>query len=152
MQEHTLSGGNATDRVLHVGETVRKPWTAATPSVTAFVRAVLAAGVDVPQPLGKDEDGRSVQEFVHGTRAMDLAPMALDDLTRVGSIVRAIHDASAEFIPPENATYPSCSSKCAAIRSIIAVVSWRGVRYLASVDRSSPGDRTWPISRCRCAG
>ena len=96
MQEHTLSGGIAPDRVLHVGETVRKPWTAATPSVTAFVRAVLAAGVDVPQPLGKDEDGRSVQEFVHGTRAMDLAPMALDDPTRVGSIVRAIHDASAE--------------------------------------------------------
>lgn len=151
MQEHTLSGGNATDRVLHVGETVRKPWTAATPSVTAFVRAVLAAGVDVPQPLGKDEDGRSVQEFVHGTRAMDLAPMALDDLTRVGSIVRAIHDASAEFIPPENATWESaipapgyelvCHNDLAPWNLII------GERWVfIDWDAAAPSTRLWDLA------
>ena len=107
MQEHTLSGGHATDRVVRVAETVRKPWTAATPSVTAYVHAVREAGVDAPEPLGRDEDGRSVQEFIHGTSAIDQHPLSYDDLRRVGSIVRAIHDASAQFTPPENAMWES---------------------------------------------
>ncbi|WP_332835778.1 phosphotransferase [Microbacterium halophytorum] len=38
---------------------------------------------------------------------MDLDRMTRDDLMRVGSIVRAIHDASAAFIAPENATWES---------------------------------------------
>jgi len=105
MREHQLPGGNASGNVRRVKNTVRKPWTAATPSVNAYVEALRAAGIDAPEPLGLDEHGRSVQEFVHGTSAMTADPLLPSDLQRVGAIVRAIHDASAQFSPPENAVW-----------------------------------------------
>lgn len=151
MQEHTLSGGNVTDRVVRVGQTVRKPWAAATPSVTAFVQAVRATGVDAPEPLGQDEDGRSVQEFIHGTIAMDQGPLSLDDVRRVGSIVRAIHDASAQFTPPENAAWESalpapgsdlvCHNDLAPWNLII------GERWVfIDWDAAAPSTRLWDLA------
>lgn len=151
MHGHTLSGGNATGRVLHIDETVRKPWTAASPSVMTFVQAVRAAGVDAPEPLGQDEDGRSVQEFIHGTSAIDLGPLSLDDLRRVGSIVRDIHDASAQFTPSENAIWESaipapgsdlvCHNDLAPWNLII------GERWVfIDWDAAAPSTRLWDLA------
>ena len=80
MDEHEepLEGGNASSGVVRVGSTVRKPWTAQTASVWEFMTAVRAAGVDVPAPLGRDDRGRQIIEFV-----------------------RAIHDAAGDFTPTE---------------------------------------------------
>jgi hypothetical protein len=52
MEEILLTGGNATDGVVRAGSTVRKPWTAATPSVLAYMRAMRDAGVDVTVVYG----------------------------------------------------------------------------------------------------
>ena len=101
--EQVLAGGNASGSVVRVGDTVRKSWTAATPSVIAFVEAIRAAGVDAPAPMGRDETGRQVQELVPGRLAMDSDPLSLPELHRVGSLVRAIHDASTHFVPPADA-------------------------------------------------
>jgi hypothetical protein len=151
MQEHTLSGGNATDRVVRVRETVRKPWTAATPSVTAFVQAVRAAGVDAPEPLGQDEAGRSVQEFIHGRIALDQSPLSFDDLRRVGSIVRAIHDASAQFAPPENAAW-ECAIPAPG-RDLVChndLAPWNliiGERWVfIDWDAAAPSTRLWDLA------
>lgn len=103
--EHELEGGNASGAVVRIGGTVRKPWTAATPSVVSFVEAVRASGVDAPAPLGRDEMGRQVQEFVPGRIAIDSGPLSLADLRRVGSIVRSIHDASMSFVPDADAVW-----------------------------------------------
>ncbi|WP_353828863.1 phosphotransferase [Agromyces sp. SYSU T0242] len=100
-----LDGGNASGPVVRIGETVRKAWSDATPHVHAFLDAVRAAGVDAPAPRGRDEQGRQVLEFVPGRLAMDAVPLTRDDLHRVGAMVRAIHDASAPFVPEPDATW-----------------------------------------------
>ena len=103
MDEHEepLEGGNASSGVVRVGSTVRKPWTAQTASVWEFMTAVRAAGVDVPAPLGRDDRGRQIIEFVPGRLAMTEPPMTVRQLARVGALVRAIHDAAGDFTPTE---------------------------------------------------
>ncbi|TDE94775.1 aminoglycoside phosphotransferase [Occultella glacieicola] len=101
-EEQVLTGGNVST-VVRVGDTVRKPWTAATPHVHAFMGAVRGAGVDVPQTLGRDDRGRQVLEYVPGRPALDSDPLTLAELSRVGLLVRAIHDAGAAFRPSPDA-------------------------------------------------
>lgn len=98
-EEQPLSGGNATEGVVRVGETVRKPWGPTTAAVHELMRTVAAAGVDVPALLGRDEQGRQVQEFVPGPLAMDSPAPTGAELRRVGAMLRAIHDASESFTP-----------------------------------------------------
>jgi hypothetical protein len=100
-----LAGGNASGAVVRIGDTVRKLWAAATPSVISFVEAIRAVGVDAPAPMGRDELGRQIQEFVPGRLAMDSDPLSLAELRRVGALVRAIHDSSTNFVPQADAVW-----------------------------------------------
>ena len=60
-----LTGGNVAAAVVRIGDTVRKPWTRATPSVHAFLGHV--AGLPfVPKVLGRDASGRQILEYVPG--------------------------------------------------------------------------------------
>jgi hypothetical protein len=99
--EQELTGGNASGRVVRIGHTVRKPWLENSSAVQEYLRALVSGGVDVPQPLGRDEAGRSVVEYVDGVPAMDQLPLPPDDLLRVGRMIREIHDASEPFGIPE---------------------------------------------------
>mgnify|MGYP000866707843 CR=1 FL=1 len=103
--EEGLSGGNASGAVVRIGDTVRKPWAASTPSVTAFVAALRAGGVDAPEPRGRDDAGRQVIEFVPGDIAIERGTMAPAELRRVGAMVREIHDASAGYVAPEGSVW-----------------------------------------------
>jgi len=106
IEEQTLAGGNASGNgVVRVGDTVRKLWTASTPSVTRYVEALRAVGVDAPAPLGRDEQGRQVQEFVPGTLAIEAGRLSPAELHRVGRLVRGIHDASATYTPEPGAVW-----------------------------------------------
>lgn len=96
--EHELTGGNASGRVVRVGNTVRKPWVDNTPVAQSYLAAVRAQGVDAPRALGRDKFGRQIVEYVEGTIAQDRMPLDPDDLRRVGRMIRQIHDAS-EAIP-----------------------------------------------------
>ena len=96
--EHELTGGNASGRVVRVGNTVRKPWVDNTPVAQSYLAAVRARGVDAPRALGRDEFGRQIVEYVEGTIAQDRMPLDSYDLRRVGRMIRQIHDAS-ESIP-----------------------------------------------------
>jgi len=98
-QELPLEGGNATEGVVRLGDTVRKPWEPTTPAVHELMRTVATAGVDVPAAMGRDDQGRQILEFVPGTPALDAPPLTLDELARVGRLIRAIHDASEGFAP-----------------------------------------------------
>jgi hypothetical protein len=69
--DEELSGGNAGGEVRRVGGTVRKAWSDSTPSVHAFVRALRDRGIDAPEPLGRDGEGRQMIEFVPGILALD---------------------------------------------------------------------------------
>ncbi|MGP9845296.1 phosphotransferase [Brachybacterium sp. 107] len=102
MTEHpelALDGGNATEGVVRVGDTVRKPWEPTTPAVQELMRTVAAAGIDVPEPRGRDDRGRQIQEFVPGSLALHSPPLTLAELGRVGALIRAIHDACEGFMP-----------------------------------------------------
>ena len=103
--EQELPGGNASGSVVRVGDTVRKPWTAATPSVHAFMAHVRRCGVDVPSALGRDDRSRQILEYVPGRLAIDAPPLGDDGLRRVGAIVRAIHDASESFCAAPDAQW-----------------------------------------------
>lgn len=97
--EQPLAGGNATDAVVRLGNTVRKPWGPTTAAVHEFLRAMDAAGVDVPEPLGRDAQGRQILEYVPGVIALHSPPLGSADLQRIGALVRSIHDASVGFSP-----------------------------------------------------
>jgi Ser/Thr protein kinase RdoA (MazF antagonist) len=56
--------------------------------------------VDVPQPLGRDDDGRHVVEYIEGTLALDQSPLGHNELQRVGRMIRHIHDASETIVIP----------------------------------------------------
>ncbi|WP_306233366.1 phosphotransferase [Agrococcus beijingensis] len=94
MHEVVLPGGDASGSVVRVASTIRKAWTPATPSVHAFMVALGNAGVDVPEPLGRDDRGRQILELVPGRLAHEAAPLTRSELHRVGAMVRQIHDAS----------------------------------------------------------
>lgn len=89
-----LTGGNASEIVVRIGNTVRKPWLENSAAVQSYLSALRSSGVDVPQPLGRDEHGRSTVEYIEGELAMDHLPLGRDDLLRVGRMIRQIHDAS----------------------------------------------------------
>jgi Ser/Thr protein kinase RdoA (MazF antagonist) len=106
VHEQELRGGNASGRVVRVGTTVRKPWTPGSAAAQAYVAELRSRGIDAPRPLGRDERGRQVIEYVDGSLAQDHMPLADGDLRRVGAMIRDIHDAS-EGIPlpdPSGAT------------------------------------------------
>lgn len=151
MEEHALTGGNATSAVVRVGNTARKPWTASTPSVNAFVETLRRAGVDAPEPLGRDGRGRSVQEFVAGRRAIDVGVLSRDDLRRVGSIVREIHEASVHFVPPADSVWetaidaPGSDLVChndLAPSNLIMGERWVFIDW----DSSAPSTRIWDLA------
>jgi hypothetical protein len=92
--EQVLDGGNVSGPVVRIGGTVRKsagPWT---PAVDALLAHLHARGfTGAPRPLGRDEQGRLIREYVPGQLATDLPPLDIDGLHRVGRLIRELHDA-----------------------------------------------------------
>ncbi|TNM64540.1 aminoglycoside phosphotransferase family protein [Streptomyces sp. NP160] len=106
--EVPLRGGCSTE-VVRRGATVRRtasPWT---PTVHALLHHLRAAGVHrVPRPLGHDEQGREVLEFVEGTTAWWPWPEPLRSdagLVAVARLVRELGDALASFEEPPSAVW-----------------------------------------------
>lgn len=93
-EEIPLTGGNSSNGVVQVGDTVRKPWTENSSGVLAYMRVIRERGVEVPEPLGRDEEGRMMIGFIPGRLALNTPPLSKSDLRRVGALVRGIHDAS----------------------------------------------------------
>jgi tRNA A-37 threonylcarbamoyl transferase component Bud32 len=100
-EEQLLPGGNAADFVVRSGNTVRKPWNESTEKVHHLLHGLNSVGLDVPRPLGRDSKGRQVIEYVSGTLAMDRGQLDIQELRRVGGIIRAIHDSSPPCTPTD---------------------------------------------------
>jgi len=106
MTEQPLAGGNVADGVVRVGDTVRKPATAATPAVHALLQHLSAVGFDgSPRSLGQDERGRHVLEFVPGEPVHGGPPITPAELLRIGRLIRDLHDAVQDFRPPPDADW-----------------------------------------------
>lgn len=146
-----LAGGNASGAVVRVGDTVRKPWTDATASVAGFVSVLRNRGIDAPAHLGRDERGRQIIEFVPGTLAMEGPRLSADDLRRVGSMIRDIHDASAAYTPPAGAIWrtaipaPGAELVChndLAPWNLITGERWVFIDW----DAAAPSTRLWDLA------
>jgi Phosphotransferase enzyme family len=102
--EIPLAGGDVTEGVVRVGDTVRRPVGPHSPLVHALLTHLEAVGFEgAPRFLGIDRAGREALSYVEGEVAGRPRPPWIADegrLASVGRLVRAYDDAAASFIPP----------------------------------------------------
>lgn len=109
-QGEVLAGGvgNA-GAVVRMGDEVRRPATEHSELVFALLRHVRAKGfLGVPEPLGFDELGRERLRFIPGDVAVPPFPrwsLAPELLASTARLLRAFHDAVADFVPPQGAVW-----------------------------------------------
>ena len=97
--------------VVRQGSHVLRPSNPHTPTIHAFLRHLRAAGFEAASfPIGVDPDGRERLEYIDGDVAYPPFPAwAQTDLAlaSAAALVRRLHDASATFVPPPDATWSS---------------------------------------------
>jgi hypothetical protein len=102
--EVPLLGGDVTEGVVRVGDTVRRPLNPNSALIHALLRYLEAAGFSgAPRFLGIDTAGREVLSYVEGEVAGRPRPRWIADEDRmlsVARLVRAYDDAAAGFVPP----------------------------------------------------
>lgn len=111
-EEIPLAGGRSTLGVVRVGETVRRPAGPWSTTVQRFLEHIRRNGsTGAPAPLGFDEQGREVLEFIPGdvlaTPQRPDAPLVLvpypeawrsdDALASAGVFIRGLHEAARGF-------------------------------------------------------
>jgi Ser/Thr protein kinase RdoA (MazF antagonist) len=158
--ETPLSGGNMTGGVVRVGDTVRRPagpWTPAVHALLAHLHAVGFGGA--PRPLGIDERGREVLTYLPGVvpwpdRVELVGPE--DRLRRVARLIRDLHDAVADFVPPADARWQVLipAEVPAGSAGLIAhhdLAPWNLVVHddrwaFIDWDVAAPGSREWDVA------
>jgi hypothetical protein len=108
--EIPLPGGDVTEGVVRVGDTVRRargPWSSAVASYLQHLERVGFEGA--PRFLGVDERGRDILEFIAGEVPGQpvVEPWAVTGpvLVAVARLLRRLHEASASFVPPDDACW-----------------------------------------------
>ena len=110
VDEERLEGGNLSGTVVRIGNTVRRPTGPWTPAVHALLRHLEERGFDgAPRVHGLDDDGREILDYIEGEVAWAAAHRRLlgdlDAVSAVGALLRAFHDAVADFDPGPTATW-----------------------------------------------
>ena len=102
--EIPLGGGDVTEGVVRVGDTVRRPVGPHSPLVHALLTHLESVGFQgAPRFLGIDGSGREVLSYIDGGMGGRPRPSWIADETRlasVGRLVRAYDDAAASFTVP----------------------------------------------------
>jgi hypothetical protein len=105
--EIPLLGGDVTESLVRVGDTVRRPVQANSKLVHALLRHLEDVGfTGAPRFLGIDKAGREVLTYVEGEVAGRPRPAWIADedrLASVGRLLRAYDDAAATFTVPPGA-------------------------------------------------
>ncbi|MGN9847388.1 phosphotransferase [Nonomuraea sp. H19] len=98
LHEIPLQGGDVTDGVVRVGDTVRRPASSSTPAVHALLRHLEAAGfAGAPRVVGMDELGRQILTYLPGTTGLRLESVTDEALGCLGVLLREYHDATVGF-------------------------------------------------------
>ena len=105
-----LAGGRTSPGVVRIGNAVHRPVRPSTVAVHAVLRHLEHAGfTGAPRVLGFDDAGREVLSYLEGETAGEApwpAWVSSDEaLTQVGSWFRRLHDATVDFVPPEDAVW-----------------------------------------------
>jgi len=113
--EIPLAGGDVTEGLVRVGDTVRRPVGPHSPLVHALLTHLESVGFDgAPRFLGIDGSGREVLSYIDGEVAGRPRPSWIADETRlasVGRLVRAYDDAAASFTPPPDVPLDTVSAE-----------------------------------------
>jgi Phosphotransferase enzyme family len=103
--EIELPRGDVTEGVVRIGDTVRRPRQEQSAFVAAYLDHLQAVGFrGAPRFLGVDSRGRDVLDFVPGDVPGDPPEewACTDEVVAdIGGLVRALHDASAGWVPPD---------------------------------------------------
>lgn len=108
MEEQSLAYGLVSSAT-KVGNTVRRaagPWTNTIHELLRFLHE--HGFVYAPQPLGFDEKGREILEFLPGDAAVRPWPSQLfadDGLRQAAKMLRQYHDIVQHFMPPKDAQW-----------------------------------------------
>jgi aminoglycoside phosphotransferase (APT) family kinase protein len=151
--EQVLDGGNVAERVVRVGNTVRKPITRATPAVHALLNHLAEAEFGgSPRALGYDETGRQILEHIPGVLAESLPAMTSEQLQRVGALIRQLHDVTETFEPPPGAHWDVvippdhneliCHHDLAPWNLVCNEERWAFIDW----DGAGPGSRLWDLA------
>jgi Ser/Thr protein kinase RdoA (MazF antagonist) len=108
--EQPLAGGDVTEGVVRVGDTVRRPRGPWSSSVASYLLHLERVGFEgAPRFLGIDGQGRDILDYVPGdvpgqpVTEMWAATDAV--LVEVARLLRRLHEASASFVPPADAVW-----------------------------------------------
>lgn len=106
--EEPLVGGDVTEGIVRVGDTIRRPRTDESPSVESLLQFLERTGFDgAPRFRGLDDRGRQVLSFVPGEVAGRPWPHWVADDDRIASVARLVRrydDAAHGFGLPAAAT------------------------------------------------
>ena len=142
--------------VVRVGDTVRRPVGPWTPAVHALLNHLRDVGFSgAPRPLGIDERGREVLEFMPGVVVW---PGHFDSLNADNQLRRAVrlihdfHDAASGFTPPPDARWrvlipPNgdeiiAHNDLAPWNLVIGELGWAFIDW----DTAAPGTRLWDLA------
>ncbi len=93
--EERLSGGRITPGVVRVGDTVRRPVTAASAFVAELLGHLERAGfTGAPRHLGLDDSGRDTFSYLPGQVAAGFQTWRDDQVAAAGALLRALHEAT----------------------------------------------------------
>ncbi|WP_084965466.1 phosphotransferase [Thermoactinospora rubra] len=96
--EVPLPGGHATEGVVRIGDTVRRPTGPHTAKVHALLRHLEHAGFQgAPRVVGTDAQGREILTFIPGTAGLTAASATDEALVRLAALVREFHEATRGF-------------------------------------------------------
>jgi hypothetical protein len=105
----TLLTGGSVNRVVRLGDTVRRPTGVWTPPVHALLRHLEHVGFEgAPRVVGVDEREREVLTFLEGEAATRPWPAVLRTdagLVQAARLLHEYHEAVASFAPPEDARW-----------------------------------------------
>jgi Ser/Thr protein kinase RdoA (MazF antagonist) len=125
----------------------------ATPAVEALLEHLAGVGFEgAPRPLGRDQAGRQVLEYVPGSMADVLPPMSVGELGRLGRLIRDLHQAVEGFDPPADARWDVvippdtdeliCHNDLAPWNLVCDGDRWVFIDW----DGAGPGSRLWDLA------
>jgi hypothetical protein len=154
--EQRLEGGNVS-QVWRVGDTVRKPRGPWDVSVQALLTHLVAVAFDgAPRALGFDDQERACLSYIVGETCDYPMPAYVwkdDTLVATARLLRAYHDATADFVAPRHAVWQGptpdgpaeviCHNDVAPYNTV-----FRDERPVALIDfdMAAPGPRVWDVA------